>query len=32
LVGSLEDHAVAVSHHDATLNGTKIKHHVYGRN
>lgn len=24
--------ALAVSHHDATLNRTKIKHHAYGRN
>jgi hypothetical protein len=32
LVGSLEDHAVVVSHLDATHTGAKIKHHVYGRN
>jgi hypothetical protein len=27
-----EDHAVVVSHHDATHTRAKIKHHVYGRN
>src|SRR3977135_2705158 len=33
LSGSIpKDHAVAVSHHDATHNRAKIKHHVYGRN
>jgi hypothetical protein len=32
LVGSHEDHSVAVSHHDATLDKTKIKRHVYRRN
>ena len=28
----VEDHAVAVSHHDATHTTAKIKHHVRGRN
>jgi len=32
LVGSLEDHAVAVSHHDATHINGPIAHHVPGRN
>jgi hypothetical protein len=32
LVGSLEDHAVAVSHLDATHYGRGIKHHMLGRN
>ena len=27
-----EDHAVAVSHHDATLNSGNIEHHFSGRN
>jgi hypothetical protein len=27
-----EDHAVAVSHHDATLVSGQIEHHVTGRN
>jgi len=33
VVTQIDTHyALAVSHHDATLNATKIKHHVYGRN
>jgi hypothetical protein len=27
-----EDHAVAFSHHDATLTGGNIEHHISGRN
>jgi hypothetical protein len=33
LVGSQKDHAVAVSHHDATpLTSGKLIHHLRGRN
>jgi hypothetical protein len=31
-VARFEDHAMGLSHHDATHNRAKIKYHAYGRN